>query len=80
MHMEPRLGARLAERRPVQTFRAKERHTMTDLRRETDSLGEVLVAADRLWGAQTWRSLEHFGIDRVVNPIRMVRPHVATAS
>ncbi len=30
---------------------------MTDIRKETDSLGEVDVAADKLWGAQTQRSL-----------------------
>src|SRR3984957_21218281 len=29
---------------------------------ETDSLGAVLVPADRLWGAQTQRSLIHFSI------------------
>jgi fumarate hydratase, class II len=29
---------------------------------ETDSLGEVLVPASRLWGAQTQRSLIHFSI------------------
>ena len=33
---------------------------MTDIRKETDSLGEVDVPADKLWGAQTQRSLEHF--------------------
>jgi aspartate ammonia-lyase len=32
---------------------------MTDIRKETDSLGEVDVPADKLWGAQTQRSLEH---------------------
>ncbi len=31
-------------------------------RLETDSLGEVEVPADRYWGAQTQRSLEHFSI------------------
>jgi fumarate hydratase class II len=31
---------------------------MTDFR----SLGVVEVAADKLWGAQTQRSLEHFSI------------------
>ena len=31
-------------------------------RREHDSLGEVEVPADRYWGAQTQRSLEHFNI------------------
>jgi fumarate hydratase class II len=29
-------------------------------RKETDSLGGTYVAADKLWGAQTQRSLEHF--------------------
>jgi len=33
---------------------------MTTTRTETDSLGEVEVPADALWGAQTQRSLEHF--------------------
>ena len=36
-------------------------HT-TDIRRETDSLGIVEVPADKLWGAQTQPSLEHFNI------------------
>jgi fumarate hydratase class II len=31
-------------------------------RREFDSLGDVQVPADRYWGAQTQRSLEHFNI------------------
>ena len=31
-------------------------------RREFDSLGDVAVPADRYWGAQTQRSLEHFNI------------------
>src|SRR5438094_9191845 len=35
---------------------------MTAVRREFDSLGEVDVPADRLWGAQTQRSLEHVSI------------------
>ena len=30
---------------------------MTDIRKETDSLGEVDVPADKLWGTQTQRSL-----------------------
>src|SRR5581483_6502184 len=33
-------------------------------RREHDSLGEVEVPADRLWGAQTQRSLGNFPIGR----------------
>src|SRR5258708_516049 len=34
----------------------------TGMRREFDSLGEVEVPANRYWGAQTQRSLEHFNI------------------
>ncbi len=36
--------------------------TDTPTRIETDSMGEVAVPADRHWGAQTQRSLEHFAI------------------
>src|SRR5271154_155907 len=36
----------------------------TGTRREFDSLGDVQVPADRYWGAQTQRSLEHFNIGR----------------
>ncbi len=45
---------------------------MTEMRRETDSLGEVLVPADKLWGAQTQRSLEHFSIGRELIPHEMI--------
>jgi fumarate hydratase, class II len=45
---------------------------MTEYRKETDSLGEVEVAADRLWGAQTQRSLEHFSIGRDLMPREMI--------
>src|SRR5262249_4241166 len=34
----------------------------TGTRRETDSMGEIEVPADRYWGAQTQRSLVHFSI------------------
>jgi fumarate hydratase, class II len=34
----------------------------TGTRKESDSLGEVEVPADRYWGAQTQRSLRHFNI------------------
>jgi fumarate hydratase class II len=36
----------------------------TPTRTERDTMGEVQVAADRYWGAQTQRSLEHFDIGR----------------
>ena len=45
---------------------------MTDFRIEADSLGEVRVRADRLWGAQTQRSLEHFSIGKDLIPREMI--------
>jgi fumarate hydratase, class II len=45
---------------------------MNDLRQETDSLGVVEVAADKLWGAQTQRSLEHFSIGKDLIPREMI--------
>jgi fumarate hydratase, class II len=45
---------------------------MTDIRKETDGLGEVNVAADKLWGAQTQRSLEHFSIGKDLMPREMI--------
>src|ERR1700674_1368763 len=45
---------------------------MTDFRKETDSLGEVDVPADKLWGAQTQRSLEHFSIGKDLIPREMI--------
>jgi fumarate hydratase class II len=45
---------------------------MTGFRRETDSLGVVEVPADKLWGAQTQRSLEHFSIGQDLIPREMI--------
>ncbi|MBV8188463.1 MAG: class II fumarate hydratase [Alphaproteobacteria bacterium] len=45
---------------------------MPEMRKETDSLGEVSVPADKLWGAQTQRSLEHFSIGRDLIPREMI--------
>jgi fumarate hydratase class II len=45
---------------------------MADIRKETDSLGEVDVPADKLWGAQTQRSLEHFSIGQDLIPREMI--------
>jgi fumarate hydratase class II len=45
---------------------------MTEYRTETDSLGEVKVPADKLWGAQTQRSLEHFSIGKDLVPREMI--------
>src|SRR6201996_6840659 len=43
-----------------------------ELRIEKDSLGEVSVPADKLWGAQTQRSLEHFSIGTDLIPREMI--------
>src|ERR1700692_1542459 len=45
---------------------------MTGMRKETDSLGVVEVPADKLWGAQTQRSLEHFSIGKDLIPREMI--------
>src|ERR1700743_3216289 len=45
---------------------------MSETRTETDSLGKVEVPADRLWGAQTQRSLEHFSIGIDLMPREMI--------
>src|SRR5260221_3598314 len=45
---------------------------MPEYRTETDSLGEVKVPADKLWGAQTQRSLEHFSIGKDLIPREMI--------
>jgi fumarate hydratase class II len=45
---------------------------VANVRKETDSLGEVSVPADKLWGAQTQRSLEHFSIGKDLMPREMI--------
>jgi len=43
---------------------------MNNVRKETDSFGVVEVPADKLWGAQTQRSLEHFSIGKDLIRVR----------
>jgi fumarate hydratase, class II len=45
---------------------------VAEVRREIDSMGVVEVPADKLWGAQTQRSLEHFSIGRDLIPREMI--------
>jgi len=45
---------------------------MGDFRIEKDSLGEVRVPAEVLWGAQTQRSIEHFSIGTELMPREMI--------
>src|ERR1700730_16005355 len=43
-----------------------------DYRIEKDSLGEVQVPADKLWGAQTERSLNNFRIGTEKMPLELI--------
>src|SRR5579864_7400702 len=45
---------------------------MLEIRKETDSLGAIDVPSDKLWGAQTQRSLEYFSIGRDLMPREMI--------
>ena len=45
---------------------------MASTRKETDSLGVVEVPADKLWGAQTQRSLQYFSIGQDLIPREMI--------
>ena len=47
----------------------------TGMRTEFDSLGTVDVPADRYWGAQTQRSLQHFSIGNDHMPIEVYRAY-----
>ena len=48
---------------------------MTEFRMERDSLGEVQVPSDKLWGAQTQRSLEHFNIGDDLMPRELIEAY-----
>jgi fumarate hydratase, class II len=43
-----------------------------EMRKESDAMGEILVPADKLWGAQTQRSIEHFSIGKDLMPREMI--------
>jgi fumarate hydratase class II len=45
---------------------------MNPIRIETDTMGEMKVPADRLWGAQTQRSLENFKIGEDRMPLALI--------
>jgi fumarate hydratase class II len=49
---------------------------MSEFRIENDSLGEVRVAADKLWGAQTQRSLDLFCIGDNLIPREMITSYM----
>lgn len=45
---------------------------MNTVRSEKDSMGAIDVPADKLWGAQTQRSLEHFRISTEKMPTSLI--------
>jgi fumarate hydratase class II len=45
------------------------------MRREFDSMGDVDVPADKYWGAQTQRSLQHFSIGNDRMPVEVYRAY-----
>jgi fumarate hydratase, class II len=45
---------------------------MNTYRTESDSMGKVRVAPDKLWGAETQRALEHFSIGNDPMPAEMI--------
>jgi fumarate hydratase class II len=45
---------------------------MKEMRTERDSMGEIEVPADKLWGAQTQRSIGYFSIGRDLIPREMI--------
>src|SRR5215468_4904147 len=69
-------GEPTAPKRLTRIFRdlsiESRRDPMAQTRKESDSLGVVEVPADKLWGAQTQRSLEHFSIGRDLIPPEMI--------
>ncbi|MHC9515574.1 class II fumarate hydratase [Enterobacter mori] len=46
---------------------------MTTVRHEKDSMGAIDVPADKLWGAQTQRSLKHFRISTEKMPVSLIQ-------
>lgn len=46
---------------------------LPQMRIETDSMGEVAVASNRYWGAQTQRSLKYFSIGQDLMPLEVIR-------
>lgn len=51
---------------------------MTSYRSEKDSMGAIEVPADKLWGAQTQRSLEHFRISSEKMPVALIHALAVT--
>jgi fumarate hydratase class II len=60
------------ERKSMSSNTIAAKNKLEAIRKETDSLGQVNVPSDKLWGAQTQRSLEHFSIGQDLIPREMI--------
>src|SRR3982751_589725 len=58
---------------PPALSRERRGEFMAEHRIEKDTFGDIAVAADRLWGAQTERSLHHFDISTEKMPPELIR-------
>src|SRR5580704_6113413 len=56
----------------IVTIATAEEVAVQGFRKESDSLGVVEVPIDKLWGAQTQRSLQHFSIGKDLIPREMI--------
>jgi fumarate hydratase class II len=63
---------RLSRKDNIVTITTGEEITIQGFRKESDSLGVVEVPTEKLWGAQTQRSLEHFSIGKDLIPREMI--------
>lgn len=54
-------------------FLAEDNMTTSPTRVETDSMGKINVPADKYWGAQTQRSLEHFAAGEDRMPLAVIK-------
>ena len=61
------------KQKKISTYYIVRNTTKMSYRIETDSIGEVRVPSDRLWGAQTQRSLQNFKIGTERMPIEVIR-------
>src|SRR5262249_12026928 len=64
--------ATVGNREQEESMTPTDQTTATSARKEPESRGIVNVPADKLWGAQTQRSLEHFSIGKDLIPREMI--------
>ena len=60
-------------RRDHQQISARSEESTMEYRMEHDTMGQVAVPADKLWGAQTQRSLENFPIGEEKMPPDLIQ-------